>query len=92
MKSVVFSEPTAGKLFDIILLWAIVLSVISVMLESVREIREAYDDVFFVLEWFFTILFTIEYLLRLFITIKPKKYAFSFFGIFLIPKNLLEKK
>ena len=79
---VVFGTDTkAGKLFDIILLWAIVLSVISVMLESVREIREAYDDVFFVLEWFFTVLFTIEYLLRLFITIKPKKYAFSFFGI-----------
>lgn len=51
------------------------------MLESVREIRETYDYLFFVLEWFFTVLFTIEYLLRLFITIEPKKYAFSFFGI-----------
>ena len=79
---VVFGTDTrAGKLFDIILLWAIVLSVISVMLESVREIREAYADVFFVFEWLFTVLFTIEYLLRLFITIEPKKYAFSFFGI-----------
>lgn len=75
------TETRAGKLFDIILLWAIVLSVLSVMLESVREIRESYDDIFFVSEWFFTILFTIEYLLRLFITAKPKKYAFSFFGI-----------
>ncbi|WP_462248389.1 ion transporter [Ekhidna sp.] len=79
---VVFGTDTrAGKLFDIILLWAIVLSVVSVMLESVREIRDAYATVFFISEWFFTILFTIEYLLRLFITIEPKKYAFSFFGI-----------
>ncbi len=75
------TETRAGKLFDIILLWAIVLSVLSVMLESVKEIRESYDSIFFVSEWFFTILFTIEYLLRLFITAEPKKYAFSFFGI-----------
>ncbi len=75
------TETRTGKLFDIILLWAIVLSVLSVMLESVREIRESYSTVFFILEWFFTILFTIEYALRLVITIEPKKYAFSFFGI-----------
>lgn len=75
------TETRSGKLFDIILLWAIVLSVLSVMLESVREIRQTYDHLFFISEWFFTILFTIEYLLRLFITEKPKKYAFSFFGI-----------
>lgn len=75
------TETRTGKLFDIVLLWAIVLSVVSVMLESVSEIREAYDTLFFVSEWFFTILFTIEYLLRIFITARPKKYAFSFFGI-----------
>ena len=79
---IVFGTDTpAGKLFDIILLWAIVLSVLSVMVESVREIREAYNDWFTIAEWFFTILFTIEYALRLGISIKPKKYAFSFFGI-----------
>ncbi|MEO9485296.1 MAG: ion transporter [Ekhidna sp.] len=79
---IVFGTDTrAGKLFDIVLLWAIVLSVLSVMLESVREIREAYADLFFISEWFFTILFTIEYSLRIFITAEPKKYAFSFFGI-----------
>ncbi|SNT26629.1 voltage-gated potassium channel [Ekhidna lutea] len=79
---IVFGTDTrAGKLFDIILLWAIVLSVLSVMLESVKEISETYDTVFFISEWFFTILFTVEYILRLSITAKPKKYAFSFFGI-----------
>lgn len=75
------TETRAGKLFDIILLWAIVLSVVSVMLESVKEIGESYDTIFFISEWFFTILFTIEYILRLTITVEPKKYAFSFFGI-----------
>lgn len=79
---VVFGTDTrAGKIFDIILLWAIVLSVVSVMLESVTEIRVAYDRLFFVSEWLFTALFTIEYLLRIFITAKPRKYAFSFIGI-----------
>lgn len=75
------TETRAGKLFDIILLWAIVLSVLSVMLESVREIRESYPYIFFISEWSFTILFTVEYSLRLIITAEPKKYAFSFFGI-----------
>lgn len=75
------TETRAGKLFDIILLWAIVLSVLSVMLESVREFRDNYDTLFFVSEWMFTILFTAEYLLRIFITAQPKKYVFSFFGI-----------
>ena len=80
--TIVFGTGTrAGKLFDIVLLWAIVLSVVVVMLESVREIREPYRYLFYAIEWFFTILFTVEYLIRLFITVKPRKYAFSFFGI-----------
>lgn len=75
------TETRAGKLFDIVLLWAIVLSVISVMLESVHEIKEVYSTVLLVLEWLFTILFTMEYFLRLWISRYPRKYAFSFFGI-----------
>ncbi|MEO9869581.1 ion transporter [Ekhidna sp.] len=79
---VVFGTDTrAGKLFDIVLLWAIVLSVLSVMLESVSEIKERFGYALFISEWLFTILFTIEYTLRLTITAKPKKYAFSFLGI-----------
>ena len=80
--SIVFgTETRAGKLFDIILLWAILLSVLVVMLESVKEVRTNFEQLFFFIEWFFTILFTIEYLLRLFITAQPRKYAFSFIGI-----------
>ncbi|MEP1094178.1 MAG: ion transporter [Cyclobacteriaceae bacterium] len=75
------TETKIGKIFDIVLLWAIVLSVLSVMLESVKSLNERFGDIFSVLEWSFTILFTIEYLLRILISEKPKKYAFSFFGV-----------
>ncbi|MDE0470395.1 MAG: ion transporter, partial [Ekhidna sp.] len=79
---VVFRTDTpAGRLFDVVLLWTILLSVFAVMLESVKEIKSQYGDLFFVAEWIFTILFTVEYLLRLFICKQPKKYALSFLGI-----------
>ena len=75
------TETKTGKIFDIILLWAIVLSVVSVMLESVGELNIRFGHILAVLEWSFTILFTIEYSLRMLISEKPKKYAFSFLGI-----------
>lgn len=75
------TETKAGRLFDVILLWAIVLSVLAVMLESVKEIKEEFGGILFLLEWVFTILFTIEFVLRLTISHEPKKYAFSFLGI-----------
>ena len=75
------TETKAGKLFDIVLLWAILLSVISVMLESVQEIKDRYGYLLLIFEWLFTALFTIEYLLRLYISRSAWKYAFSFFGI-----------
>ena len=79
---VVFGTDTpAGKLFDIVLLWAILLSIVQVMLESVPSINERFGNFFEVAEWAFTILFTIEYALRLFIERKPSRYAFSFYGI-----------
>ncbi|MFY0606703.1 MAG: ion transporter [Cyclobacteriaceae bacterium] len=79
---IVFGTDTkAGKMFDVILLVAIVLSIFVVMLESVNDIKGNYEHVFYFLEWSFTIIFTIEFLLRLFITRKPTKYAFSFFGL-----------
>lgn len=75
------TETPAGKLFDIILLWAIILSIIIVMLDSVPSIEKEYRRVLIYLEWFFTILFTIEYLLRIYSEKKPIRYIFSFFGI-----------
>ena len=80
--TVVFgTETPAGRLFDIILLFAIVLSIIQVMFESVPSINAKFSGFFGYLEWSFTIIFTCEYLLRLFIERRPTRYAFSFFGI-----------
>lgn len=75
------TETRAGKIFDIVILWAIVLSVASVMLESVQELNARFGNIFTVLEWSFTILFTIEYSLRVLISKTPGKYVFSFLGV-----------
>lgn len=75
------TDTPGGRMFDVILLWAIVFSIITVMLESVKEIKEHFDLIFTVLEWTFTAFFTIEYLLRIFITKKPKTYILSYYGI-----------
>lgn len=75
------AETRAGRIFDVTLIWAILLSVIAVMLESVRSIRAAYGDWLFVAEWVFTALFSLEYLLRLLSVRKPLRYALSFFGL-----------
>lgn len=82
----------AGKLFDIVLLVVILFSVLIVMLESVPTIDAKYHSFLNISEWVVTILFTIEYILRIVCISKPRKYIFSFFGIidFLstIPKYL----
>ena len=75
------AETTAGKTFDVLLIASIFLSVIVVMLDSVALINAVYGRLFFYLEWFFTLLFTIEYLLRLGCIGRPWRYAASFFGI-----------
>ena len=75
------AETPAGKSFDLALLVAIVLSIIAVCLESVTEIRTQYGPQLRVIEWIFTILFTIEYMLRLLSVRHPWKYATSFYGI-----------
>lgn len=71
----------AGKLFDIILLLTIVFSIVIVMLESVKSYDNKYHDFFNISEWVVTILFTIEYILRIICVNKPKKYIFSFYGM-----------
>lgn len=75
------SETKSGKTFDVILLIAILLSVIVVLLDSVVSLNEKLGKVFFILEWAFTIIFTMEYILRLYTAHKPLKYIFSFYGI-----------
>lgn len=75
------AETPAGKLFDIVLLWAILLSVLVVSLESVESLSVRYKLVFNLVEWVLTILFTIEYALRLYAVRSARRYALSFFGI-----------
>lgn len=82
LHEVIFEADTPnGKLFDILLLVAIVLSVLAVMLESVSSISEKWGDELIVIEWAFTIIFTIEYLARMVSVKRPMKYATSFFGV-----------
>ena len=79
---IVFGTDTkAEKRFDIVLLWIILFSVFVVMLESVPSLGSLYSFEFYTIEWFLTIVFTAEYLLRLWITPKPLKYMISFWGI-----------
>ena len=71
----------AGKLFDVLLLLFIILSVAVIMLETIPGVDIKYHNELIVLEWIFTSLFTLEYILRIFCTPKPIKYIFSFYGI-----------
>ena len=82
LHEIVFEADTPeGKAFDVLLLVAIVVSVLAVMLESVVGIASRYGPTLRSIEWLFTGLFTIEYVLRLATVRRPLRYAFSFFGI-----------
>jgi len=75
------SNTFAGRLFDLILLGVILLSVLLVMLESVEKLDSKYHQFILVSEWVITIFFTIEYFLRILSNRKPLSYVFSFYGI-----------
>ena len=81
LQRVIFeAETPGGKGFDIILILAIASSVAVVMLDSVNSVRNDYGDLLYRIEWVFTILFSVEYILRLFCALRPFAYATSFFG------------
>lgn len=80
--TIIFEADTrAGRLFDLVLVVAILTSVIVVILDSVQSLHARYSTLFAVLEWGFTLLFTVEYALRLACVRYPLRYATSFFGI-----------
>lgn len=82
LHEIIFEADTPlGKLFDVLLLVSIIASVVVVMLESVASIKAEYGNILFIAEWTFTILFSIEYLLRLYSIGHPIMYARSFYGI-----------
>ncbi|TNE76145.1 MAG: ion transporter [Gammaproteobacteria bacterium] len=79
---VIFGTDTpAGQRFDIFLIYAILISVLAVILDTVDAFSSRYANVFFAIEWFFTGLFSIEYALRIFCSPNRPKYLFSFYGI-----------
>lgn len=59
----------------------IVFSVVLVMLESITSINTKYEDTFYIAEWVITIIFSIEYILRIIVIKRPRHYIFSFYGI-----------
>lgn len=82
LHEVIFEADTAaGRAFDVALIAAILASVVAVMLESVAGVRARYGDLLIAAEWGFTILFSVEYLLRLVCVSSPMRYARSFFGV-----------
>ncbi len=82
MEGFIFGDDTqAGNYFDVALIVAILLSIVVVMLDSVAAISEAWGPELALLEWIFTILFTVEYALRLYSARKVWSYATSFFGV-----------
>lgn len=82
LHEIIFEADTRpGKWFDVILILSILSSVLIVMLDSVTAFSEHYGSFFYLMEWGFTLLFTVEYILRLSCVIYPLKYAFSFLGL-----------
>lgn len=79
---IIFGHETRdGKLFDMVLLIAILVSLVCIIMESVESLRLRYLDTFRYLEWFFTALFTIEYFMRLMVVKRKRSYVLSFYGI-----------
>ena len=88
---VIFEADTpAGKAFDVGLLVAICASVVAVSLESVPSVNARYGRELLMVEWFFTALFSIEYVLRLASVKRPVAYARSFFGVVDLWRQILK--
>ncbi|MCP5540955.1 MAG: ion transporter [Akkermansiaceae bacterium] len=75
------ADSGAARAFDVVLLWLIAGSVAVVMLESVRSVEDRHGELLHRLEWVFTLLFTIEYLLRVWTVRRKSRYVLSFFGV-----------
>lgn len=82
LRHIIFGTSSpAGVLFDQFLIIAILASVVAVMLDSVQSIHDAHGEWLYILEWGLTVLFTFEYVIRLWASDRPSRYAGSFFGI-----------
>ncbi|AXT50108.1 ion transporter [Aquimarina sp. BL5] len=75
------ADTPLGKIFDVVLLMLILLSIIFVMIESVKGLPEKTYDFLYYAEWVITIFFSFEYIARIISIKRPSKYIFSFYGI-----------
>lgn len=75
------ADTPAGKGFDVALLWLILASILVVSLESIPAYHDTYFEYFLVIEWIFTILFTLEYGFRIYSHPRPLRYIISFYGL-----------
>lgn len=75
------SDTKAGKFFDVVLLWVILFSVAIVMIDSVEDYHVLYAKFFEITEWILTVVFTVEFFLRIYSAPNRLKYVFSFYGI-----------
>lgn len=81
-RHIIFGTDTrAGVIFDQLLIVAIIASVVAVMLDSIAPVRARWGAELYAVEWFFTLLFTVEYGIRLWVSERPLRYARSFFGV-----------
>lgn len=79
---IIFSHDDApGRVFDLILIAAILSSIVITVLDTVADLHLHYARLFYVLEWVFTLIFTAEYVMRLLVIARPRRYALSFFGL-----------
>ena len=76
-----FHHERDERLFDVLLLGVILVSVLVALLDSVALLHAHYGKFFYALEWAFTIAFTVEYLIRLSLVTRPMRYALSFYGL-----------
>jgi len=75
------AETPAGKAFDVVLIGTILTSVLVVLLDTVQDFHALHGPLFRRLEWIFTVLFTVEYVVRLWVVARPSRYARSFYGV-----------
>ncbi|AZG36661.1 MAG: ion transporter [Shewanella psychromarinicola] len=82
LRSVIFgTETLAGKRFDIALMVCIVLSVLLIFIDTIERVNSPYGDYIQIAEWTFTVIFTVEYILRIYCSLNRLHYARSFFGV-----------
>ena len=82
LKTIIFGTDTLpGKLFDLVLIFSIIISIITVLFDSVEDYHQNYGNILKIAEWILTIMFTLEYSMRIYCIRRPLSYMYSFYGV-----------